>query len=131
MCVCVSAPPKASAEAGRPESGEGHVRAGDGFLFPAMCRFQNAPDNRRAKRDSIGAMVLDWGNYTQIFQNPLILTLRDPPRPGPAHPREHGDSAAPKSLDPQQEGLGLGFRVPGSWFMVWGLGLRVSLGLRA
>ena len=32
----------------------------------------------------------------------LILTLRDPPRPGPAHPREHGDSAAPKSLDPQQ-----------------------------
>ena len=32
----------------------------------------------------------------------LILTLRDPPRPGPAHPREHGDSAAPKSLDPKQ-----------------------------
>ena len=32
----------------------------------------------------------------------VILTLRDPPRPGPAHPREHGDSAAPKSLDPKQ-----------------------------
>ena len=32
----------------------------------------------------------------------LILTLRDPPRPGPAHPREHGDSSAPKSLDPKQ-----------------------------
>ena len=35
----------------------------------------------------------------------IILTLRDPPRPGPAHPREHGDSAAPKSLDPKQSGL--------------------------
>ena len=35
-------------------------------------------------------------------QDVLILTLRDPPRPGPAHPREHGDSAAPKSLDPRQ-----------------------------
>ena len=33
---------------------------------------------------------------------PLILTLRDPPRPGPAHPREHGDSAVPKALDPKQ-----------------------------
>ena len=32
----------------------------------------------------------------------IIKTLRDPPRPGPAHPREHGDSAAPKSLDPKQ-----------------------------
>ena len=32
----------------------------------------------------------------------VILTLRDPPRPGPAHPREHGDSAAPKSLDLKQ-----------------------------
>ena len=31
----------------------------------------------------------------------VILTLRDPPRPGPAHPREHDDSAAPKSLDPK------------------------------
>ena len=34
--------------------------------------------------------------------NGLFSTLRDPPRPGPAHPREHGGSAAPKSLDPKQ-----------------------------
>ena len=49
----------------------------------------------------------------------VFLTLRDPPRPGPAHPREHGDSAAPKSLDPK-------FRVQGSGFMAYGLGFRVE-----
>ena len=47
--------------------------------------------------------------YLHIFprawvgqQQLLILTLRDPPRPGAAHPREHSDSAAPKALDPKQ-----------------------------
>ena len=54
-----------------------------------------------------------------VFGHTVILTLRDLPRPGPAHPREHGDSATPKSLDPKQKGLGLG----GSRFMVWGLGV--------
>ena len=39
-----------------------------------------------------------------MIHSALILTLRDPPRPGPAHPHEHGDSAAPKSLDPKQKG---------------------------
>ena len=48
--------------------------------------------------------VLDFvafvrSNYLILL---FVLTLRDPPRPGPAHPREHGDSAAPKSLDPKQ-----------------------------
>ena len=44
----------------------------------------------------------------------LILTLRDPPRPGPAHPREHGD------WTPSNKGWveGLGFRVYGLWFGV-------------
>ena len=37
-----------------------------------------------------------------LFVVLIILTLRDPPRPGPAHPREHGDYAAPKSPDPKQ-----------------------------
>ena len=39
-----------------------------------------------------------------IQKGSIILTLRDPPRPGPAHPREHGDSAAPKSLTPSNKG---------------------------
>ena len=50
-------------------------------------------------------------NGVSFFPPFIILALRDPPRPGPAHPRENGDSAARKSLDPKQEGLGLGFRV--------------------
>ena len=42
------------------------------------------------------------GLLNRVVLQYLILTLRDPPRPGPAHPREHGDSAAPKSLDTKQ-----------------------------
>ena len=40
--------------------------------------------------------------YQRLIDDDANVTLRDPPRPGPAHPREHGDSAAPKSLHPKQ-----------------------------
>ena len=49
---------------------------------------------------SLSGNPIIWGESHHL--GGLILTLRDPPRPGPAHPREHGDSAAPKSLDPKQ-----------------------------
>ena len=53
----------------------------------------------------------------------IILTLRDPPRPGPAHPREHVRSA--QVAGPQA--IRAGFRVEGSGFMVYeGLGLQDS-----
>ena len=60
---------------------------------------------------------------TQCFQAPmwLIFTLRDPLRPGPAHLREHGESAS---------NIRVGFRVSGSAFMVYGLGFRVTGYLR-
>ena len=44
-----------------------------------------------------------------VQKGTMILTLRDPPRPGPAHPREHGDSAQrPSRWTPSKR---VGFRV--------------------
>ena len=44
---------------------------------------------RKSRETSKGSL---FGSLT-IAAEFVILTLRDPPRPGPAHPREHGDSA--------------------------------------
>ena len=74
--------------------------------------------------DPMASVQVDQHGATQTFAligqrlntAIVILTLRDPPRLGPAHPPEHGNSAALKSLDPKQC---LGFRVFG--FMVFGV----------
>ena len=61
--------------------------------------FIGAPPPPKIHPFSLFSGVVDVLLY---FFYVLILTLRDPPRPGPAHPREHGDSAAPKLLGPKQ-----------------------------
>ena len=62
------------------------------------------------KQDGLDALSLDVAMSVMSFRSNRrpqdfvfsFVTLRDPLWFGPAHPREHGDSAAPKSLDPKQ-----------------------------
>ena len=77
----------------------------------------------RSTRAPTSALEQKKGGFSGcLFE--AFLTLCDPPRPGPAHPHEHGDSAAPQSLDPKQ--YRVGFRVSGSGFRAAGLSFRVE-----
>ena len=78
---------------------------------------------RRFEKTTEVSVLFAGGTASRNWSSGHSETLNfNATRPASARPSASADSAAPKSLDPKQNGLGLGFRVPGLWFMVWGFG---------